>query len=340
MHGSMVQRRGSRPHPCCHEREVRDTVHLPTQRWVAVPPCYSNPNHHHPTAIIVDFSPPSSLVKPASSPPPHPGLALQLMALSSPPSPPSPSHLPRPISNISTTSLSSGSDSPSPSSSSSSSSLQHAFSPASLEESTASLRPPSSFPAAAASVEVDRQSTNTSKHRQSAPSTSAIASKQTRPGLFTLAALARDKTTNAIANFAEPTIPIRPRPSTALYRSAPDSPSSSSNPLPRSPDSQTSNREVYDPARSSSSNPSVSPSSHSKPDPQHSASNQRQSLLETNPPSQAYSNTAADTPAPISVPFVPGSYNKMHQTSSRLLRMTSDDRPFTRVSISARLTRH
>jgi hypothetical protein len=27
-----------------------------------------------------------------------------------------------------------------------------------------------------------------------------------------------------------------------------------------------------------------------------------------------------------------GNHNKMHQTSSRLLRMTSDDRPFTRVS--------
>jgi hypothetical protein len=56
----------------------------------------------------------------------------------------------------------------------------------------------------------------------------------------------------------------------------------------------------------------------------------RQSLLETDPPSQAYSNTATDTPAPIQLPRSDHS-NKMHQTSSRLLRMTSDDRPFTRV---------
>jgi hypothetical protein len=57
-------------------------------------------------------------------------------------------------------------------------------------------------------------------------------------------------------------------------------------------------------------------------------------LLETDPPSQAYSNTATDTPAPITFGSQ-GNHNKMHQTSSRLLRMTSDDRPFTRVSIMA-----
>jgi hypothetical protein len=32
--------------------------------------------------------------------------------------------------------------------------------------------------------------------------------------------------------------------------------------------------------------------------------------------------------------------NKMHQTSSRLLRMTEDDRPFTRVSKSSSPLRH
>jgi hypothetical protein len=55
----------------------------------------------------------------------------------------------------------------------------------------------------------------------------------------------------------------------------------------------------------------------------------RAALLETDPPSQAYSNTSTDHPAPVTT--TSGS-SKMHQTSSRLLRMTSDDRPFTRVS--------
>lgn len=163
------------------------------------------------------------------------------------------------------------------------------------------------------------------KHRQSTLSTSS--SRQNRTGLFTLAALARDKTTNAIASFSEPT--IRPRPSSSsLYRSAQSSPTTSSNNSPlRSADSS---REIDFP-RTSSSNTSVSLSTLSRTETSHSALTQRQSLLETNPPSQPYADTAADTPPPIAFP-PPGNYNKMHQTSSRLLRMTSDDRPFTRVS--------
>jgi hypothetical protein len=181
--------------------------------------------------------------------------------------------------------------------------------------------------------DLSRQSNNY-RHRQSTLSISS--SKQNRTGLFTLAALARDKTTNAIASFSEPT--IRPRPSSSsLYRSAQSSPTTPSNnttSLPLSADVTTSGRENTEPSRTSSSNASVSPSSHSRTETLHSAST-RQSLLETNPPSQPYADTAADTPPPIT--FAPsGNYNKMHQTSSRLLRMTSDDRPFTRVSIGGR----
>ena len=178
---------------------------------------------------------------------------------------------------------------------------------------------------------LSRQSNNY-KHRQSTLSTSS--SKQNRTGLFTLAVLARDKTTNAIASLSEPTIRSRPS-SSSLYRSAQSSPTTSSNTSigpSRSTDSQTSSRENTEHSRTSSSNTSASPSSHSRTETQYSTSTQRQSLLETNPPSQAYADTAADTPPPIA--FIPqGNYNKMHQTSSRLLRMTSDDRPFTRVSI-------
>ena len=203
-----------------------------------------------------------------------------------------------------------------------------------IREPTAGRTAPS-LPDTATSLNdtLSRQSNNY-KHRQSTLSTSS--SKQNRAGLFTLAALARDKTTNAIASLSEPT--IRPRPSSgSLYRSAQSSPTTSSNnsnSLPRSADSQTSSRENTEHSRTSSSNTSASPV-RSRTETLHSTSTQRQSLLETNPPSQAYADTAADTPPPIS--FVPsGNYNKMHQTSSRLLRMTSDDRPFTRVSICRR----
>ncbi|KAK8042547.1 developmental regulator flba protein, partial [Apiospora phragmitis] len=45
------------------------------------------------------------------------------------------------------------------------------------------------------------------------------------------------------------------------------------------------------------------------------------------PISRPYSEADPNTPLPIRLP---GDKNKMHQTSSRLLRMTDDDRPFTR----------
>jgi hypothetical protein len=51
------------------------------------------------------------------------------------------------------------------------------------------------------------------------------------------------------------------------------------------------------------------------------------SLLK-DPPSQPYTATDPNRPLPIHGSRVD---NKMHQTSSRLLRMTDDDRPFTKV---------
>lgn len=48
----------------------------------------------------------------------------------------------------------------------------------------------------------------------------------------------------------------------------------------------------------------------------------------SNPPSKPYSETDPTRPLPIHVSRLD---EKMHQTSSRLLRMTDDDRPFTKV---------
>jgi hypothetical protein len=198
-----------------------------------------------------------------------------------------------------------------------------------VKEATTGHTAPSSSDTATTGSSLDDTSSRQShnyKHRQAALSTSS--SRQNRPGFLTLAALARDKTTNAIASFSEPTIRSRPS-SSSLYRSAQSSPTNSSNNSPlRSADSS---REIDFP-QTSSSNTSVSPSTLSRTETTHSALTRHQALLETNPPSQPYADTAADTPPPIPFP-PPGHSNKMHQTSSRLLRMTSDDRPFTRVRI-------
>lgn len=170
-----------------------------------------------------------------------------------------------------------------------------------------------------------------SKHRQSTLSTSS--SKQARGGLFSLAALARDKTNNVIASLSEPS--IRSRQSTSsLYRTAQSSPTSPTYSYQHnSSSSQGSPGLEYHGSGSTFDLPRTltntsSPSSSRTQS--VSASNPRQSLLETNPPSQAYSDTSSDTQPPIS--FTPHTNaNKMHQTSSRLLRMTEDDRPYTRV---------
>ncbi|CAG8973827.1 hypothetical protein HYALB_00005572 [Hymenoscyphus albidus] len=151
------------------------------------------------------------------------------------------------------------------------------------------------------------------KHRQSVLSTTSP--KKNRSSLFNLAAtLARDKTNNAIASLSKPSILGDRKSSSSLYLSAQNL-STSSLTHPSIPISDTIESLATDPR----------PSPHPHP----TSIQQQQSLLETNPPSQAYSHTSTDTPA--SIAFVPAANsNKMHQTSSRLLRMTSDDRPFTR----------
>jgi hypothetical protein len=53
-------------------------------------------------------------------------------------------------------------------------------------------------------------------------------------------------------------------------------------------------------------------------------------LVLGDPPSQPYSETDPSLPEPTHLPRFD---NKMHQTSSRLLRMTDDDRPYTKVSV-------
>jgi len=188
-------------------------------------------------------------------------------------------------------------------------------------------------PTATVSPTDDRQATF--KNRQSTQSTTS-SNKANRTGLFTLAALARDKTSSAIASFTDPTI----RTHSSSGNLARQSVSSSSITGPSSPktgrtsttqdDDIPKQQETLEVPRASTSTLSLTQNTRSQPSRGSSPSGQRQSLLDTDPPSQSYDTTDTNTPPPIN--FVPQSnYNKMHQTSSRLLRMTDDERPFTRV---------
>jgi hypothetical protein len=89
-----------------------------------------------------------------------------------------------------------------------------------------------------------------------------------------------------------------------------------------------------------SSSPSSEPSSPDRYHRLRSSSNQSlssgatvdgkiasQALQANNPPSQPYTTTDPNHP----LPYKSSTAAKMHQTSSRLLRMTDDDRPFTKV---------
>ncbi|KAL2061718.1 hypothetical protein VTL71DRAFT_7096 [Oculimacula yallundae] len=152
--------------------------------------------------------------------------------------------------------------------------------------------------------------------------------KQNRGGLFSLAALALDRTSSAIANFSEPSIRNR-LSSSSLYRTAQSSPTTElNNSNPYSHFDTRDNRD-RDNSNSSTGSHNINNSNTLLAGSDNlNASALRKSLLETNPPSQAYSDTVSDTPAPIV--SAPADLNNMHQTSSRLLRMTNEDRPFTR----------
>ncbi|KAH7314056.1 regulator of G protein-like protein [Rhexocercosporidium sp. MPI-PUGE-AT-0058] len=188
--------------------------------------------------------------------------------------------------------------------------------------------PDISSPAPAAAPNISNRLSTFSKNRQS--SHSPVSSKQNRGGLFSLAALALDKTSSAIASFAEPSIRNR-QSSGSLYRTAQSSPTTEPNNTNIPSQSDTRDNSIRDNSNSLTDHHNISTPtptiSHNRSD-TLSTNALRNSLLETNPPSQAYSNTASNTPAPIVLPSA--NFNKMHQTSSRLLRMTSDDRPFTR----------
>lgn len=120
---------------------------------------------------------------------------------------------------------------------------------------------------------------------------------------------AKDRTQSAFASISEPA--VRPRQSSqSLARHS----------LAASPSPSTTKTFA---TAGTASPPSKSPSSESL------SSGEYTTTTASNPPSQAYVDTDPSHPLPIRQS--PRGDPKMHQTSSRLLRMTDDDRPYTRV---------
>ncbi|KFY82794.1 hypothetical protein V500_10329, partial [Pseudogymnoascus sp. VKM F-4518 (FW-2643)] len=167
---------------------------------------------------------------------------------------------------------------------------------------TTSLTDSQSSPEKNPSIDTLLRVRSNSKQRQSTLSTTS--SRSSRTNLLTFAALARDKTTSAIANFSDPVTRAQvSRKNSYNRRTAGDS--------EKSPERKS------DPSRSISSQSKEAQSITPRP-----------GLQDTEPPSQSYEDTDANTPTPRKVGAPEQS--TMHQTSSRLLRMTEDDRPFTR----------
>ncbi|KAG5976340.1 hypothetical protein E4U55_007407 [Claviceps digitariae] len=183
-----------------------------------------------------------------------------------------------------------------------------------------------------------QQSATTSVAKPQRASNSTSISTGTGSSLFNRAAAAFDRTQSAFAAKSEPVVRSR-QSSSALARLSLTSASALNNnhhhhhhhSEPSGPNTTTklSGARLAAATNSNSSSSSLGSSS---------AASSKVDIRVVNPsapaaagardlPSQRYSETDSSLPAPIRST---GSDKKMHQTSSRLLRMTDDDRPFTR----------
>lgn len=158
------------------------------------------------------------------------------------------------------------------------------------------------------------------RNRQSTLSRNS-SSKGSRTALYALAALALDRTSSAIATLSEPV--LRSRASVSNFANEFANEFAQNNSHNKSVDYVENHPE----RRSDTSRYSHSQAKGSQPLPPDT---RRASLLDTEPPSQSYEDTHSNGTSPRKIGSQP--FNKMHQTSSRLLRMTEDDKPFTKVS--------
>lgn len=208
----------------------------------------------------------------------------------------------------------------------------------------------------APTIDPEQESTRTSTQpvadseslRRTSPSVRQTAPIQTPPASIarnsrrSLAAYAREKTSSAFANLASITTNSNP-----TLRSA-----SSSGSLGRQ-SRIVSNGGAAEPSipnlrfsdsSSNSQGPSEYPTAlpdvprasiqttHLDIDPTPSPEYQSAPSTPRRYPLHSTTNSLDRTPSPPPEYLPQGSYNKMHQTSSRLLRMTDEERPYTRVS--------
>ncbi|KAH0427812.1 developmental regulator flba [Colletotrichum camelliae] len=148
------------------------------------------------------------------------------------------------------------------------------------------------------------------------PSISSLQKLQRSGGLFGFAAAAFDKTQSALATFSSDQS-VRQRASSSALGRVSFTPDSASDAASIGP------TDKYPRYRSPSNYSSSSTSTLNHPEGKYPS----QLSLVQDPPSQPYSETDPNRPLPIRLPNIE---SKMHQTSSRLLRMTDDDRPFTK----------
>lgn len=159
-------------------------------------------------------------------------------------------------------------------------------------------------------------SSHARRHASSASISTLPRSQRSASGILSRAAAALDRTHSAIVSISEPV--IRPRQSTAALSRLSLVPAAlQSSGEPSSPEKTTSPSNPSTQSPQSLSGGDIPPTTiHSVPQPARDYSP---------PPLQ---------PEPSLEDIDPDQFvhtNKMHQTSSRLLRMTDDDRPFTRV---------
>lgn len=183
---------------------------------------------------------------------------------------------------------------------------QHHSSPSKHRPTHQGLHPSDSLAASRSSADRSAETTARRTHHASSSGASIPRSGSTRTPtgiLSRAAAAALDRTQNVIDRISDPA--LRPRQSNpGLARLS----------LVSNPQSDS---EPTSPSRSATSSYN-SPAASTKPSPNSSATS---SVDRSN-----------HYPEPLR-----RSENKMHQTSSRLLRMTDDDRPFTRVSANPHL---
>ncbi|KAL8932302.1 MAG: hypothetical protein Q9216_006893 [Gyalolechia sp. 2 TL-2023] len=159
-----------------------------------------------------------------------------------------------------------------------------------------------------------------------------VPSSTVRHHRYSLAALAREKTNNALANLS-----LRPKASSQSLHS-----SSSSSGSPTKPDGLATASAA---PRAAKYKPTPSDSNHIRVDQTSSEADVSRAIERAGPAptiqpvssakNQSPQSRRAPSPGqePESAPTtrnLQGALNKMHQTSSRLLRMTDEERPFTR----------